>query len=206
LPQTCASGKWSPETLAAQGIVQVKDKGGYFRRGATFQKNGPLTIVRAHKRKRPDGSVSSVHSHLRTSEPRNLYLSFTSLLHAMSRGKVTTRDLNRGLFYFGATQLYLLSPAAEEYRWAFGHDVAAASRAHETLKAALRRAEASGRVAWRPVGEPNTFDQLNALLARSGYRTVDPEAAEQAFYGVRYSYPTAERAIRSAGLRLKTQY
>ncbi len=50
---------------------------------------------------------------------------------------------------------------------------------YKSLLMAIERAEADGRVAWRPVGEMASWEQLNGLLYRNGHATIDGSSSPQ---------------------------
>jgi hypothetical protein len=142
---------------------------------------------------------------------RKLFVSFTALLKAMRDDKVTEKDLERGLFYFGCTRRHAFEPEAQgdsnELEWFFD-DATEATATHQVLLKYVEKAEKDGRCIWR---EPNTvcsYEQLNALLVKHGYsydRGGGPaivwerdERTENPSYC--YSYPGVRDRIKEVGL------
>src|SRR5208282_1806122 len=103
---------------------------------------------------------------------RKLFVSFTALLKAMRDDKVTEKDLERGLFYFGCTRRHAFEPGAQgdsnELEWFF-KDATEATATHQVLLKYVEKAEKDGRCVWREASQPNTYEQLNALLVKHGY-------------------------------------
>ena len=104
---------------------------------------------------------------------RKLFVLFTALLKAMRDDKVTEKDLERGLFYFGCTRRHAFEPGAQgdsnELEWWFFKDATEATATHQVLLKYVEKAEKDGRCVWREANQPNTYEQLNALLVKHGY-------------------------------------
>ena len=103
---------------------------------------------------------------------RKLFVSFTALLRYMRDDKVTEKDLERGLFYFGCTRDHAFNPGhsgeSNELPWIF-KDPTEAQATHQVLLKYVEKAEKEGRCIWREPHEMNTYEQLNALLVKHGY-------------------------------------
>lgn len=101
--------------------------------------------------------------------PVPVCVSFRGTLAALQRGTLTEADLDRALFYFGCTKVHAITPGSRgetvepEVRMNGGAN-------HQLLVAALEKAEASGRVAWRTAEESNSLAVLHALMVKNGVR------------------------------------
>lgn len=103
---------------------------------------------------------------------RKLFVSFTALLREMKNDRVTEKDLERGLFYFGCTRRHAFEPGTQgesnELMWIF-KDTDEAQATHQVLLKYVQKAEADGRCVWREADQMNSYEQLNALLVKHGY-------------------------------------
>lgn len=103
---------------------------------------------------------------------RKLFVSFTALLREMKNDRVTEKDLERGLFYFGCTRRHALEPGTQgesnELMWIF-KDTTEAQATHQVLLKYVLKAEKDGRCVWREADQMNSYEQLNALLVKHGY-------------------------------------
>lgn len=131
-----------------------------------------------------------------------LLISFTGVLYAIHNGRLTEEDLADALFYFGCTRQHALNPGAEgeanELEWV-SEDRPEQERVHQILTNAILEAEKDGRIVWRAVGSPNTFEQLNALLEANGYSGLDFGRYDQPYY----KYPTVQQAVTEQGYPLE---
>lgn len=134
---------------------------------------------------------------------RKLFLSFTGTIRGLSEGKVTQQDLDAGIFYFGCAKSHACAPwkpdhghVSNELEW-FYKDADARAVAHRRLIEAFTKAETDGRLAWRPDGGPNSYGQLNELLAANAIATIDRIDGPDS-----YCYPEVAEAIEEAGIPL----
>jgi hypothetical protein len=119
---------------------------------------------------------------------RKLFLSFGGALHDVRRRLVTHEDLDRALYYFGATLEFI-------HRAGRG---GARSEAYQAVVVALDLADQEQRIAYRRDDEEPSFDVLNELLLRHGFGALSPRAA--------YSHAAVEDAVREARLDLEVRY
>jgi hypothetical protein len=122
-----------------------------------------------------------------------LFASYRGTSQALCRGIVKPKHLDHGLYYFGCARALLDAPFVPEEEAELAcllddgrGDPDRLRQLHETLLAAVRRAEDAGRAAWRPLRGRNTYAQLNELLERNGHQPVamdvnDPYDAEAVF-------------------------
>ena len=144
---------------------------------------------------------------------RKLFVSFTALLRAMRDDKVTEKDLERGLFYFGCTRSHAFEPGAKgesnELTWFF-EDMTEATATHQVLLKYVMKAEKDGRCIWREPNTMSSYEQLNALLVKHGYsydRGGGPaivwesdDRTENPWYA--YCYPGVRDRVAEAGIPL----
>lgn len=119
--------------------------------------------------------------------PPTVFLSFLPTCQAVASGQ--TPALKGGIFYFGCTREHLfpskggIEGGRLQFRefWGSGRPKGmSADVAFDRVKRAVAAAERQNRVAWRPIGGRNTFDQLNALLSANGFAPI--ECSGQACY------------------------
>lgn len=137
---------------------------------------------------------------------RKLLVSFTGSLGAMKSGKLTAADLDTAIFYFGCCREHAIDPWKEEGHgnevlWFFRDDVEKGREVHAKLVAAIEKAEAEGRCAWRQKGEGQSYEALNDLLAANDIAPISVERNQ--FNSNSYCYPGVTDRVKEAGLDLE---
>ena len=141
---------------------------------------------------------------------RKLFVSFTGLLYALQQKKVSQADLDNGIFYFSCIREHAVEPWGSSYnelnnfqREDGSVDSDAAATAHRLVIAAITKAEREGRIAWRQDREtPNTFRQLNDLLAANGFATIMSDAETRRGSEEEYTTGKVRNRVAHAGLPL----
>lgn len=132
-----------------------------------------------------------------------LFVSFTRTISFLVRGKITAEDLENGLFYFGCRRVHayepwLDGPNANELEWDSPEESKAA---HVLLVAALTKAEAEGRGAWRETR--TSYEQLLALLAANG---VDCTGVDRDALGTDYCCPGVTDLMKDNNLPVRVVF
>lgn len=112
---------------------------------------------------------------------KKLFLSYSALCKAVTNSTVTQAELDGGLYYFGCCREQVFAPWTED--------------APKRIMAAVEKAEAEGRIIWRPRFGGNTYGQLGELLLCNGYDAI-------ATHDV-YNYGMVADRIRAIGLPLE---
>ncbi len=130
--------------------------------------------------------------------PRHLFITMNGLLNHFSiafrkGGGKESRVLwdvaiPKGIFYFCDTSR---GSAFTEEHWTrviqeewFRWSPALGLQVYRRLLRELERAEAEGRIVWRPQGTPGSWDQLLSFLQRHGYSWQRPPREDFAAYAV----------------------
>ena len=137
-----------------------------------------------------------------------LFLSFTALLHAIADDRVSTTDLDTGLFYFGCTRAHALNPGAHGE-----HDERTSLKergavAHEKLLRALEKAEVENRCRWfKPEAVGRPYALLNELLRANGVPELTlPSDIEGLGERDGYAYPTVARMAEASGSPIEVHF
>jgi len=135
---------------------------------------------------------------------KKLFVSFSSLLGAITDGTVNAEDLKNGLFFFGCRREHALQPGAagevDERQWKKGSYAAA----HPTLVDALLAAEQEGRASWHnmAVRTDSPWNLLDGLLTRNGFPPLQPLSDLNAHY----CYPHVRETIAERAMALEVVY
>lgn len=135
---------------------------------------------------------------------KKLFVSFTSLLAAITHGTVNADDLKNGLFFFGCRREHAFHPGAsgetDERTWQKGRYAAA----HPVIVDALLVAEAEGRASWHnmAVRKDSPWNLLDGLLTRNGFPPLQPLSDLSCHYG----YPNVKETVAERGLPLEVLY
>lgn len=137
---------------------------------------------------------------------QKLFLSFSWVLANLSLDRLAGSDrfmpqrwLDHGLFFLDRPRAYVMDPSIEgvdkDERRGKGHGF----EAHAKLLAALKQAEAEGRVAWdwRKSKGSERYQTLNELLVRNGFSALPMFEL--------YEHEAVERAIKAAGMELEVE-
>ncbi len=130
---------------------------------------------------------------------RKLFISYRGLIMRLVENQVTDPDLKLGLFYFGCIRENAAAIDNPDMQTLIP-DMTEAQVVHARLWQALDQAEKEERVAWRRAEHPSSFDQLNDLLRKNNFRTV--ESPNGPFYGVS-TYPTVKDIVERANQTLE---
>lgn len=130
-----------------------------------------------------------------TTATTSLVISFGGTLCSMLRGTVKPDQLQGALFYLNCRE-YFYDQACALHEMAGNGLVAEEDKiqVYQTFRAAVRSAEAAGRVAWRENGVNNGWELLNRLLAANDLPTIEPLDEDVPKMG-RYNYPMVEKAV-----------
>lgn len=131
---------------------------------------------------------------------RKLFVSFTSLLRAISSGTVTAEDLDQGFFMFGCFREHALNPGGSGEHDERTSNPRANAAAYPILRAALLKAESERRALWLcgPERTPShPYAVLNLMLLDHGISPV-LDVDNRAYY----SYPGIHSDIAAKGVPL----
>ena len=95
-----------------------------------------------------------------------LFLSFTSLLRLVKEGRVSQKELDTGLFYFGCTRNHVFNPDDHSTAVVIAK-LDEEKKAQEKVQAAVFMAELQSRVAFRRSDLPTSYAQLYDLLEKN---------------------------------------
>ena len=151
---------------------------------------------------------------------RLLCVSWSSLILKLDKGEIEHEQLDDALFYFGCTFEHVKTPWAEdknylttpqdslvtyspknELTWLDSKTRRQSDELHTTVLKAVYRALGSDRARFRELNSRNSYEELNQLLADSGFEQLDSSAVN--LDGGRFSYPGVETRVEKAGLPLE---
>lgn len=140
---------------------------------------------------------------------RKLFISYSGLIRHLRDEKVTTADLEDGIFYFGCVREHVMHPEQSERndsKEAMKRNSSDARRQiHENIVSAALTAEMNGRIGYRLFNEPNSYEVLASLLEENGYIGFPLESsADRCVTG--YNYPEIVNRVKDAGFDLEVIY
>lgn len=128
-----------------------------------------------------------------------LVLSFSGMLWKMMSGKLTLDDISGAVFYFGCMREHALDGCS------WGQEVLArefeqGNRAYNLIRPEITRAAEAGRVAWREMHKPNTWEDLNQLLSNNGLPVIEPPNDHGWVLSDHYCYPAVTAIVQEQKL------